>query len=640
MKGYGKKAYWTILLSYLTVVGAAMDLRIPEVDESLLFQILKAAGSFSVEQLFFFAGLCALYACAFQRIKKTTWTRRDRVCVVVPAALFAGFMVVGYSFAQTDSLNLIIENGVQIIKAVIVFLSYGIGFAISIAWLYTWLTDLELFHKERQIQRKGLLGRYKGVLVRAPFRTVFLTMIIIYIPYVVLSYPAIFMGDEGDIILQGFNFPGSTSSYLNLIDENVTLNGHHPVVFTLFIHACLVVGKSVFGSYNVGIFLVALSQLLGVCAVVAIAIRLLAQIGVHENVLLGVLVYFAFAPRIQNYMFVITKDVLASCMMLLFLLSVFQMIRGKISGKRAMIELGLFGIAMSLLRNDGKYIILGSIVIMLFLLKEHRKSLLVSGVTIVICLGLFFNVLMPALHITPTSRREALSVPFQQTARYFRDYREEVTEEEGEVVSAILNIYVIGSYYNPNRSDEVKETFREKASDEELLDYFRVWFQMGLKHPGVYAQATLNNYYNYFYPGEKLASQWSYGLSQGLMELVNSVEDLQGIDCTFYYPEAFDSARITYETLRERIFELPVLSLLKSPAAYVWMLMLLAFYLIKERVYKGLALTVPLVLSVGICILGPCNGDYFRYLYGVTLCLPIIFVQCLYICKDSKEKEV
>lgn len=307
------------MLSYLTLVGLTIDLSIFPEDEMIVRQLLRAAGGFSVEKLFLFAGLCALYTYAFQRIQKAVWTRRDKICVMIPAVLFAGFMVVGYFFAQTNSLDLVLANGAQMVKSMIAAVGYEIGFAISIAWFYTWLTDLNLLRGEEQIQKKGPLGRYKDLLIKAPFRTAFLTLLIIYIPYVILSYPAIFMGDTDNMILQGFNFSESSSNRLSLIDENVKLNGHHPVINTLFIHICLIIGRSVFRSYNIGIFLMAFSQLLSVCAIVAASIRLFSEMGVHENILMGLIAYFAFAPKIQNYMFLITKDVFSACMMLLLL---------------------------------------------------------------------------------------------------------------------------------------------------------------------------------------------------------------------------------------------------------------------------------------------------------------------------------
>ena len=94
-----------------------------------------------------------------------------------------------------------------------------------------------------------------------------------------------------------------------------------------------------------------------------------------------------------------------------------------------------------------------------------------------------------------------LSVPFQQTARYVRDYADEVTEEERDAIDRVLDSDTIGEVDDPNISDPVKKTFNEDADSEDLKAYFKVWFQMFLKHPVCYIEATLNNYYGYFYMG-------------------------------------------------------------------------------------------------------------------------------------------
>lgn len=53
--------------------------------------------------------------------------------------------------------------------------------------------------------------------------------------------------------------------------------------------------------------------------------------------------------------------------------------------------------------------------------------------------------------------------------------------------------------YNPEISDFVKNTFREESEDK-LSEYFKIWFEMFLKHPMVYVEATLNNTFAYYYP--------------------------------------------------------------------------------------------------------------------------------------------
>lgn len=645
MKISSQKHFAIAVLSYLTTLGLMVDLRMPMTTGDTFIQVLKALRGVPATQLITFVGIFILYSWADQYVKEQKWDLRAKVCTILPALLFAGFMVVGFSFAQINSLDLVLVNRVQKIKAFMAFIGYGIIFTVLIACFYTWLSRCRFFgptQSDRCV--KGLLGWYKEKLSTKPFQTAFLTLFVLYIPHMALSYPGLFMGDVADMVKQGFNIPETTTGYLVLVDENVRLNGHHPIVYTMLIHGYLILGKTFFGSYNVGIFLMSLTQLLGICLVVSAGIWSLRKSGLHDTILISLLAYFAFAPQMQNYMFLITKDILAACALLLFLLSLCRIMKKSPGGNgRDIVAISLCGIAMGLLRNDGKYIILGSIIFALFLVKEYRKVLFASGSAIALVLGLFFNVLMPTFHITPASRREVLSVPFQQTARYFRDYRDEVTEEEWLAVDAVLDAETIGERYAPSvptSADVVKGTFRKTATNVELLNYFKVWFQMGLKHPGVYVQATLNNYYNYFYPGARLADMYSYGWSKMCMQAANDHAELKELGVHFSHIERLDGVRTAYVTLQESLFGIPVLSVLRSSAAYVWLLMLLVFYLIAQKAWKGLALTAPLMLSVGICCLGPCNGEYFRYLYGVSVCLPIILFQAISLCRNQNESEI
>ena len=91
----------------------------------------------------------------------------------------------------------------------------------------------------------------------------------------------------------------------------------------------------------------------------------------------------------------------------------------------------------------------------------------------------------------------ALSIPFQQTALYVKTCGDEVTEEERAVIDSVLDYDKLGQY-NPVLSDPVKTTYR--FDDSKLPEYFRVWFQMFLKHPGIYVEAFLLKSYGFFAP--------------------------------------------------------------------------------------------------------------------------------------------
>ena len=94
-----------------------------------------------------------------------------------------------------------------------------------------------------------------------------------------------------------------------------------------------------------------------------------------------------------------------------------------------------------------------------------------------------------------------------------------------------------------------------------------------------------------------------------------------------HYPVNLKRLRNCYEALREGIFNLPVLEAFKCVALYIWLLLIFAFYLFRRQKIDILCWgIVPLLSSVGIAFLGPCNGYYFRYVYMITVALPAVLL--------------
>ena len=86
---------------------------------------------------------------------------------------------------------------------------------------------------------------------------------------------------------------------------------------------------------------------------------------------------------------------------------------------------------------------------LLLILKNYRKEL---GIGLALILFLLFSInhiIFPYLKITPGSTKEMLSVPFQQTARYIKEYSDEVTEKEKEVIDRVLNYDTLSERYEP-----------------------------------------------------------------------------------------------------------------------------------------------------------------------------------------------
>lgn len=621
-KGMSKEYLIAIIFAYITILGMRINIHVLQSDRSRIVQFFDSLPEFSIYDLAAFVSLCMMYFFLLRFLTKKKAVLYQKAIVAIPAFLFSIFMVLGKALADEGSLYCIKADLLQQVKALMAVSGYFLFFLNVLAFLYILVEQYDITCENYQIDKTNkIISKFLNHFINRPFLTTFTVLLVVYIPYILISYPAIHFGDTCNQIAQGYNFSEGTSEYLNLIDENVRLNGHHPIIHTLFIHLCMVIGKGIFQSYNAGIFLVALTQLLCVLATMSFAISVMVKNKVKLNVIFAVVLYFAFSPRIQNYMFYITKDIFYACVLLLFGIGILKA-QDDNYDKKSFLLVTLSGIAICLIRNDGKYIAIMSIFFVILFCKKNRAKNCISILLFLFAIILMYYIIMPVFHITPTSKREALSIPFQQTARYLRDYKEEVTPEEYEAISRILICEDLSARYDPVKADPVKECYNEFASEEELRSYFKVWFQMFKKHPQVYFEATLNNYYNYFYPGEQLASCATYEQSAIFMTHVNDALEEIGMD--IHYPEWSDIFQQMYETLREKIFEMPVLSLFLSPAAYVWLLIAWFFYLLWAKDFKAILSTMPMLLSLCIAFAGPRNGDNYRYLYAITVSLPVI----------------
>lgn len=602
-----------------------------ESGRGVVVQLLDAIAGFSVIYLILYIGINFLYFYILKQLENKNIDLRDKLWIFIPAFLLANFMIWGYSFQEKGSLVLIIGNSLQFVKSLIAVLSYFILFSFCIAWVYYRLDAVKIIsgknvrggYKETDI----LWHRYKRCFIKHPFLVPFITLFIFYIPYIIISYPGILNGDGISMIAQAYNYPEWTSDYLNLIDKNVRLNGHHPVLFTYYIHICLKIGSKLFHSYNAGLFIVSMTQLFAALSAIAFVLMFLTKRKVNFGVITFLMIYYTISPREQNYMFLISKDILFTYALLFFVLFYFKIIVDEENKNiKNYIILIISAVFAGLLRNDGKYIIFGSLLFMVLFEKKKRKQLVISGSIAMFFIMTFFHIMMPVLHITPTSRREALSVPFQQTARYVKYVGNEVTEEEKEAISAVLDYEELAEKYNPVKSDSVKATFNENATLDDLKNYFKVWLQMLFKHPVIYIEATMNNYYNYFYPGNVLAEAYTYNWSRICMQDIVADENLKKIDMNLHYSDIQIRLQTVYETLRERIFSFPVIGLFICPAAFVWILFIWLCYLIWLKYWRMAGASVPLLFSLLIALLGPCNGEYFRYLYGIMVCLPVVII--------------
>ena len=526
----------------------------------------------------------------------------------VVSLLFAFFIIFGRAFAQSNSWDAVFSSPLICLLS----LTEGLGWYGLFFWGIRWLfrkLDAAFSgqtHKKRAVPLPQWLKvpaeGYLSLLDRRPGVTAFCTLLLANIPYMILSYPALFMGDI-------------RSQFVQYLGERGFSN-HHPITHTLFLSLFFRLGEAL-GNNNLGIFFCGLTQVALVCGAIAYGISVLAQAGIGCGPRLGFLLYYCLHPRISAYLFLMTKDVPYSAFCLTFYLLLWKGTQEKIALKPY--EPALFFAAMAgmiLFRNDGKFLVILTLLAAFFLKFQRKKALICLGAACAMVLGLE-HVVFPLLHVEEGSIREMLSVPFQQTARFVRDAGDQVTEEEKEIIGRVLDYDALAENYDPDLSDNVKATYH--GTKEELKDYFLVWLKMFFRRPGIYFQATMNNYYQYFYPGQRPFNNYSYSWSTTLMERINEEFRLD-----YHYPAILDAARNSFEALREGVFSLPFLSLLRMPAFYTWGALLAIAYALRRKNRAGLLFCLPMAIHLLIFITGPTNGAYCRYQYPMLLYLPMV----------------
>ncbi len=236
-------------------------------------------------------------------------------------------------------------------------------------------------------------------------------------------------------------------------------------------------------------------------------------------------------------------------------------------------------------RNNGLIVVgscsLGLMIYFIFRGKKRKKIEVALYCVLPIVLFLILNQsLTMAFHAETFNSKEMLSIPFQQTARVIRDYKNEVSKQEWEILGAVLeDEKTLGELYDPNISDPVKRQFRSEATIGEIAAYLSLWMKWFFRHPGVYLEAFINHCYGWFDLGLRNSVRY-----EGRMDIFT----------TPYYGISNDKMLYYYYNLMNRF---PITGLMENVGAYVWWLVVLSVYLFKNGNRKK---------SIGIFVAALC----------------------------------
>lgn len=512
--------------------------------------------------------------------------KRSKTIILV-SILFSLFLLMGYSINKTGKINYLFK-GFNSLKTIVFFAIFFIIFYKLLVWLY------EFFDKKEKKSKNSKI--YEFIFEKRPILIPFLIFLIAGLPILIIYYPGPVHWDGLKQIGYFYNiFPWSN---------------HHPVFPTILMGISMKIGRFLIND-NFGVFLFTFPQYIFSAFTFSYMLSFLRELKAPKYLIVTTFIFFLICPIWYINAYTLVKDTYYYLIFIFFFIFYIKLYYDQ--SKKNKIWLIIFSLLLMLFRNNGIYVVLLSFIVAAIFNKDVRNVLL-KYCLIVILFQTCYNITIGLCGISQGNNREMLSVPIQQTARYVTKY--ELTTDEKEFIESVFHMDVgtIQRKYDAELSDPIKFSFNAKGST--LKEYFVLWFKMFLKHPKVYVDAFLENYYGYFYPPKK---EYKDGLAQ--FEMVYNTKVNTGY-FDFYYIKSLKPARAFIKGAINEIRDLKVIDLLFNVGTYTWVLIILMGYALYKKRYDKLVLSMPLIITLAFCFVSPVNA-YVRYMYPIIVGWPI-----------------
>lgn len=541
--------------------------------------------------------------------------RKDTFAKMIGAILFAIIQTISIDFYYFNSLIYVIDCPGILLYNVLCLTSYGILFFCIENVCFYFLDKASSTGKAYKVLPDFIqkhIGKFS-----------FIFIMLCWLPWIIAFYPGSIWYDM-----------------CYQIEQYYFGNYHlHPIFVTLCMGLCMDIGKNVFASDNIGVFIYILLQSITCAFAFSRVIKFLNALKASKIVLSIVLVFYCFSPIFGAYMQIGTKDVLSCGLYVLFTvqaLSICQKLHyaENVLSSKEIAALFITSTLCSLYRKETIILCMVTFGVILFIcLKEKLIRLFkdIASVAIgMLTMYIFFDVIVINVFMGVTfnaGTTEGLSIPLQQIARFVYYESDLVAEEEREILDNTFyyGYEGIADHYNPYLSDPIKYNV---GNVEELSD---LWVSLFMKKPTVYIEATIANSFGYYSIIPALPPTVSGAPTNGTPGsrfefYINRDPDLENQMVMISYAPAFEKIRSMMSAYAINLRDAPIINLIYSLGFYTWGAIILVIYVWRrkngDRV-KSLIAFIPIILSILVCIASPVN-DCLRYFLPVIAILPLM----------------
>ena len=410
-------------------------------------------------------------------------------------------------------------------------------------------------------------------------------------------------------------FPGTLSSdsigeYSMFVNGLHITSDHHPVLHILYMALFYNIGFKIFGTPNMGVLFVTLSQIIIMASIFTYSLVFLRKRNCPKLLTYVLLMFYTFSSITGYYSIVMWKDVLFAGFTLLLTIECFKLYEKRNNLRfKNLISFLIVSLIFVFLRNNAIYAYFILALIILIILKKYFKQF---AIMFVIVFSVFIFVKGPVFSwcgIQKSSSAEYIGMPLQQIARIITK-NEKLTNNQYLQIDKLIPVSFIPYAYNPIVSDGIKfnKNFNIDAFNDDKLSYLKLYSDIVFEHFPTTIEAYFISTLGYWYPN---VVYWS---------VANNIYDNNlGI-----YLDSKTNENINSIIVKGEARDLPLFGMQWSIGLCVWTIAILAVCFIRKNKFIAITPFLPCItIWITMLLASPVWGE-FRYVYGLFTSLPFL----------------
>lgn len=547
-----------------------------------------------------FIGLFFLYKKAEEKASK------KRLLYTIPFSLFLSILfVVGRVFDISKTITAFKSTHIIYIALLTIFLSA----------VFIILIDFIDNYKYKKIIKNEQIRKYfKNSKIN--YLLLMLLFIVCLLPTFLAFYPGVFTTDayvQVRYVLDG------------------AMSAHHPILHTLILYFFYNFGR-VISNVNLGIALYTVSQIIALALAFTYTVYIMKKNKINEYFILFTVIIFALSPLNGIIASFITKDVYFSALFLIIVASLLDRLWNENEKDKIWknIFLGLAMILFCLFRNQGIYVLMFFLLFQIIGNRKDKKLIMLTMLAIIV--SILLNTFLGAItNATKGSIGEMLSLPLQQIARVVVTNEELLNDSQKELIYNIVPKEDFEGYI-PYVSDPIKAHVNEEYFKNHLLDFIKMWIELGIENPKEYIDAFMYLTYGYWYIDINMP-HWNAYLPYD--DSGNKLAKELGIYYDSKLPIYEESSK--FNLMLARFQRYPIISTFTSTAVGFVSLIILIMVILYKKQYKYFNVFSMIIGLWGTVMLGPVIG--IRYAYPLIIVVPLIISIIFKIGSEEEKNE-